>query len=139
MREVRPFGSPPPIISSRPLIPDWTFSIPAVPGIAAVLFFFVRQHHPHAPDETITRTVYIKGNRLAVLSGGLLTVGDPEQSGRLKGRPRNNAESKVPGTVFRGSGTDHPQYPAGAMQETAAVAATTFLYMILILNTFLTR
>jgi hypothetical protein len=42
-----PFGSPPPVISSKPLIPEGIFSNSAAPAIVSVLFFLVRHHYPY--------------------------------------------------------------------------------------------
>jgi hypothetical protein len=85
--EGRPFGSPPPVISSKPLIPEETFSNSVVPAIATVLFFlavFVLQHHPYTIDETIICTVYIIGELWPVLSGEVLVVSDPESCSEFK-------------------------------------------------------
>ena len=71
MSEGRPFGSPPPVISSKPLIPEGIFSNSSVLAIAPVLFFpvlFVLHHYPYAIDETIICTAYIIGEGWSVLS-----------------------------------------------------------------------
>jgi hypothetical protein len=75
----RPFGSPPPVISSKPLIPEGIFSNFFVPAIAPVLFFpvlFVLHHYPYTICETIICTAYIIGEVWAVLSGEVTVVSE---------------------------------------------------------------
>ncbi|MDD1689633.1 MAG: hypothetical protein LUQ66_03130 [Methanoregula sp.] len=77
----RPFGSPPPVISSKPLIPEGIFSNSSVPANMPVLFFpvrFVLHHCPYSIDVTIICTAYIIGDVWYVLSGEVPVVSERE-------------------------------------------------------------
>jgi len=73
----RPFGRPPLVISSKPLIPEGIFSNSAAPAMIFILFFLALfvLHHRYVIDETILSTAYIIGE---VLFGEVLIVSNPE-------------------------------------------------------------